>query len=389
MQKRLANWIALVVFVLLVSLAHAVNANSSELAPGGCSSSELFPDHFCNPRFIPNVFWTTQYGPAFANIVLQGENFLPCKGGPFALCYYSGPEPLSCNPTENGRFANCKCYEIAYGQYYVDINAILNLNVYLETIRKCGLDGSQCTETNSAPVCQSINQGRLIPGADLVSTFSFDCLSTDGIGQTNCTAASYAGCMTAPCYRTGEVGIVECRCPVYDGPYQVGEFNAQCDLALNLVWSAAYNPNEAGKTFPEFPSCVPDAPGEIGCPLYVPGVTVLPPDSGVDCNKVCNEYASCQTATGVGIGFTCDATLCTANCSDRDLAGLACSGLQNCEVSEIIKAEQAAQCSCCASQLCGCEPNTLTGNAIARFNQIQRDRRITPQCDQNNTLCGS
>jgi hypothetical protein len=121
----------------------------------------------------------------------------------------------------------------------------------------------------------------------------------------------------------------------------------------------------------------------------VPSVTTLPPDSGVDCAEVCNEYASCQSSNGIGIGFTCDATLCTASCSDRDLVSLACAGLKDCDVSEIIKAEQAAQCSCCASQLCGCEPNPLTNEAIGRFNQIQSDRGIESQCAQNGTLCGS
>lgn len=389
MEKRLIKWLGWILFAALLLAAQNATAGDSSSKSTDCGFSGLFPDHFCDTRFIPNVFWTTQYGPAYADILLQKENFLACKGGPFALCYYSGPEPVACIPTEDGRFANCRCYEIAYGPYYVDINSILNLNVYLETVRKCGSDGSLCTETNSAPVCRYINRGKLIPGADLISTFSFNCVPTQGIGQTNCATASYAGCMTAPCYRTGTAGIVECKCPIYEGPYQVGEFGAQCDLALDLVWSAAYNPNVAGKTYPELASCVPDAPGEIGCPLYVPGTTVLPPDSGVDCNEVCNEYAACQTSTGLETGFACDATLCTANCGDRDLVSLACSGLQDCDISEIIKAEQAAQCSCCASQLCGCTSNTQTDKAIARLNQLQRDRGIIPQCDQNGTLCGS
>jgi hypothetical protein len=50
-------------------------------------------------HFVPNSYsfwsdpqnWTTSYGPAFANILLQSSNFVPCRGGPFALCYYSGP----------------------------------------------------------------------------------------------------------------------------------------------------------------------------------------------------------------------------------------------------------------------------------------------------------
>ncbi len=43
-----------------------------------------------------NNTMTTDCGPAFADILLEQSNFLPCKGGPIALCYYSGPEPETC-----------------------------------------------------------------------------------------------------------------------------------------------------------------------------------------------------------------------------------------------------------------------------------------------------
>jgi hypothetical protein len=69
--------------------------------------------------------------------------------------------------------------------------------------------------------------------------------------------------------------------------------------------------------------------------------------------------------------------------------GKACSGLAQCNLSEIIKAETAAECSCCASQLCGCSADSKTNTAIAALNQQQRDRGIKPQCDINGTLCGS
>jgi hypothetical protein len=88
-------------------------------------------------------------------------------------------------------------------------------------------------------------------------------------------------------------------------------------------------------------------------------------------------------------GFTCDAILCTNQCNDRNLVGAACNGLSGCSLAAVIKAEEAAHCSCCASQLCGCEPNGPTNAAIADLNQQQRDRGITPQCDINGTLCGS
>jgi hypothetical protein len=216
--------------------------------------------------------------------------------------------------------------------------------------------------------------------------------------------------MTAPCFKTGQAGIVNCSCPVFSGPYQVGQNDQACTLGDSLVWSAAYAPPVATPTatplapsasenanlradavpnVPSPPACLPDAPGGFGCPLYVPGVTMIPPDSGVDCGKVCDEYHSCLQPKGAQAGFTCDATLCTDECNDRDLVSVACSGLAGCDISEIVKAETAADCSCCASQLCECEPTAKTNKAITALNQQQRDRGITPQCDVNGTLCGA
>jgi hypothetical protein len=366
-------------------------------------------------HFVPNSHpfwsnpanWTTSYGPAYANILLTATNFLPCRGGPFALCYYSGPssgpEDLSCTLTPDGLYANCQCFNIPFGVYFVDINAILNHSVYENTVAQCGADGGLCQTTNSAPVCKAVNQGTLIPGAAMFSTFSFDCIPSNGIGQTGCAQAPYAGCMTAPCFKTSKPGIVQCSCPVFDGPYQVGQNNQACTLGDDLVWSAAYAPPTpapmlassaparapAPAAVPSPGACVPDAPGAVGCPLYVPGTTVLPPNSGVDCAVVCEEYRTCKQTDGVQTGFTCDATLCTDECNDRDLVGKACTGLSQCNLGEIIKAETAAECSCCASQLCGCDANGATNTSIALLNQRQRNRGITPQCDINGTLCGT
>ncbi|HVA79560.1 MAG TPA: hypothetical protein VNF29_01400 [Candidatus Binataceae bacterium] len=121
------------------------------------------------------------------------DNFVPCRGGPYALCYYSGPSTgsadLSCTLTPDGHYANFNCFDIPYGVYFVDINAILNHDVNLRTVAQCGSDGSKCGTLNSAPVCNSVNQGNLIPGAEMFSTFSFDCVPTNGLGQTSCTQA--------------------------------------------------------------------------------------------------------------------------------------------------------------------------------------------------------
>jgi hypothetical protein len=50
--------------------------------------------------------------------------------------------------------------------------------------------------------------------------------------------------------------------------------------------------------------------------------------------------------------------------------------------------EVAAKCSCCASQICGCDANPATEQAIFDLNRRQRNREICPQCDINGTLCG-
>lgn len=342
-------------------------------------------------NFPFNDTMTTPFGPAFADIIIEPSNFLPCEGGPIALCYYSGPEPETCVLNPDGKTADCKCFEIPYGKYFVDINAILNLDVYNETIAECGTDGSGCPVTNSAPVCESINNGTFSPGTDMISTFSFECVPEEGIGSTNCNQPPllYAGCMTAPCSRTGADGIVNCLCPTYDGPYQIGLNDQACNLGNDMVWSAAYNPNAGGTTpTPPFNGCIPDAPESLGgCPLISQGSIPNPPPN-IDCDQVCQEYKDCRNLSGIEFGYTCDATLCTSQCNDKNLLTEACSGLSDCDTSEIIKLEVEAGCSCCASQICGCVANSDTQQAVFNLNQEQRDRGITPQCDINGTLCG-
>jgi len=362
-----------------------------------CFATPLYAQNF---NFPFNDTMTTPFGPAFADVIFdQSTNFLPCEGGPIALCYYSGPETETCELTTDGKAANCLCFEIAYGPYFVLITAILNLNIYNETVKVCGLEGGNCTTTNSAPVCEAINSGTFIPGTDVISTFSLQCAVEETIGCTDCPQSQlqlqpnlYAGCMTAPCTRTAEDGIVNCLCPTFDGPYQVGLNNQTCDLEEDLVWSAAFNPMGCN-TVPPIPpvGCFPDAPAtQGGCPLLMEGQIPDVPE-GISCDTVCEEYAGCvDDSTEVELGFTCDAVLCTSTCQDQNLVGEACTGLQSlsCSTSEIIKLEAKVGCSCCASQICGCEANSQTEQAIFNLNQDQRDTDITPQCDTNGTLCG-
>jgi len=201
--------------------------------------------------FVPNVFWTTDYGPARADVVTASTNMLPCSGPTYALCYYSGPAPMTCKVNPGQKSASCECTgyhsTTTTYKYFVDINAILNTCVYIETVKKCHPDGSLCQTENSAPVCDYINQKpqALMPKGTLISTFST--AQTKEHGGPGCTPCQglYAGCMTAPCFlgkSSQGFAKVVCECPLYNGPYQVGQNGVSCTAGAGLVWSAAYNP---------------------------------------------------------------------------------------------------------------------------------------------------
>jgi len=395
--------------------------------------------------YSPNTLPTTVFGPPAADILVHpASNFLECSGGPIALCYYSGPPPaggddpdLSCELTDNPEFSNCRCIEIERGPYFVDINAILDTKVYLDTVKVCGKGGADCQgHPNMAPVCGVINSNKFLPKArpkpQVISTFSHQLNSAIGykLGNTNCIgddAALYSGCMTAPCVRTdetteicqtfprggeevtecNEVPIDICTCPNFNGPFQVGSNDATCALDEGYTWSAAYTPIvaliskvKAGIT--ALP-CIPDAPGDGGCPLLPPDPTKNPKQpvipsipSDINCNKVCKEYRNSEI-DGVEVGFTCDAALCTAPIGSRSSPGDltvvydACAGLgsgRKGSLSEISKLEAQVGCSCCASQICGCEASPETDEKIGKLNWEQRELGIEPQCDYNGSLCG-
>ncbi len=375
--------------------------------------------------------------PPYANILVEPTNFLPCQGGPFALCYYSGPDgtlPCTVKKAAEGDYAECKCIEVPWGTYFVDVHAIMDKQTYDQTVLACGAQGEKCTAVNSAPACDVINTRKLIPGADVISVFSYACVPEEGLAQIPCDANIYAGCMTAPCYRDAkdEKGIVTCECPLYDGCFEVGTPApiGQCELPKGNVWSSAHNqglgcppsstpPSCDTSTTPQptaGKSCIPDAPqgaqnacGEtIACPLYPAGLTepeLTALRASQLCTDVCNDYLLCGAqdsngATGLQSAYTCDSVLCTSRCAADDsfqddlvLTGQACSGLSACTsspgITAIIELEASVGCSCCASQVCGCTgQNAQTAEAIYDLNAAQCARGITPQCCVNGTLCG-
>src|SRR6185312_10030659 len=106
------------------------------------------------------------------------------------------------------------------------MTAILNYDVYKETVKVCGDDGSKCQTPDSAPVCKYLKNGKLIPGADIISDFDPDFTGDirDAIDAgtppvTNCDGA-FAGCMTAPCALQPD-GTAVCSCPVFYGRFQL------------------------------------------------------------------------------------------------------------------------------------------------------------------------
>ena len=129
------------------------------------SSTPITADFRFNDRY------TTPFGPAYADIWLKQSNFLACKPPlkqrfTYALCFFSGPAvgtpvpagggsainpPLPCVLSKDGKSADCTCYGLSTEQYpapipyFIDINAILNLDLYWRTMRECGRDGGVCT----------------------------------------------------------------------------------------------------------------------------------------------------------------------------------------------------------------------------------------------------
>lgn len=456
------NLLVAMVFALGIPLSVSAAAGNQELP---FSRPEIYGWRYSNAILqgvsLSDVFTfndtiTTAFGPAYANVWTSPANFLQCKpptGRKFsyALCYYSGPgEPtghgadnpaLPCTLSADGIVANCACYEISTDDvspripYFVDIHAISNLTIYQDTVEACGKEGEKCAATDrDPPVCEAINTNLLVPGADLISVFSpvyADQYFTKGENNsTACVdgnAGVYAGCMTAPCYRTGAKdasgrNIVECKCPIYNGPYQVGQANQSCN-ANNVppgatasspvggkslgtkVWSAAYNPAGGPVTLPEG-ACIPDLPGEKGCGLLDPqkDYSQIVDPAGALCKNVCAAYGGGVNAAGIQVGYSCDATLCTtvgigqennssfppSRNAQLGLMSQACNGIQSISgMKQIIMVEALAECSCCASQICGCtNSSAATNQAVFDLNQQQRAVGIQPQCDINDTLCG-
>lgn len=273
-------------FLLLAATGAAQAQNNPNLCPPPSCGTQC-----SNVPYVFNNCWTTPYGPAAADVVqvcgnnapTTSTNMLKCSSGPYALCFYSGPpEKTGTNPYNNalpcvvdpsGKTANCTCQYYSNGVNYVDINSILNLNAYYQAVAECGASGAGCANiANSdfcsaypqadtckeATVCQYVrNQNAknpsvsLVPNADTISDFGFKMASDYNMkGVSPCSNGRYAGCMTAACtFPNGTApndgGLVQCSCPIVQGPFQIGQIRPDgipyaCDLGPTHVWSASY-----------------------------------------------------------------------------------------------------------------------------------------------------
>jgi hypothetical protein len=244
-----------------------------------------------NTPFELTKCWTTTYGPAKADVVVvpagvkpalatKSPNMLSCQGGAYALCFFSGPptgiaggQPLPCTLRTDGLVADCTCQYYSSGQYFVDINGILNQGAYYQAVKQCGADGCGCSNIaspgsnckSSAPqatVCNYVNSQPLgnpatsfYPKGQILSTFSFAMSPPNGnyalaTSPSTCHG-KYAGCMTAACrfadgsapaaHKNGDP--IQCECPVYDGDYQVGASGQSCTIPSSngktYIWSAS------------------------------------------------------------------------------------------------------------------------------------------------------
>ena len=194
---------------------------------------------YCGGDFPLNNQDTTPYGPPWVNVESQ---FWPCYG-PYALCYYA-----DCEPSEDGTVTECPC-ESLFGLNFVEESSIMNLPVYEETVAVCNDDPDRCALPNGAPVCDAINNETFyetVPGVAGVSDFSFVGFDASAAAGTDCSATPgvYSGCMTSACY-TNDEGEFTCRCPTFDGPFQVGQEGVPCNIEP-ITYSAAYNPDAGG-----------------------------------------------------------------------------------------------------------------------------------------------
>ena len=225
-----------ILLICTASLGVAHAAGQQQFVP----SSRAFWDNSKN--------WTTNYGPAYRDVTVSKTDFLPCSEQ-FALCFHSGAEPFPCKLSKDGLSAQCTC-EVKTDTNFVLLNAILNYTVYQDTLNFCSEPtNDNCQATDTAPVCSKLTRGKLIPGANVISTFEpsvvndiKNAIDGDNTIFKTCDKGPYAACMTAPCKLGKDGKTATCKCPVFNGRFQLANTTAACQLGNGLVNSASYSP---------------------------------------------------------------------------------------------------------------------------------------------------
>ncbi|MGZ8158007.1 MAG: hypothetical protein ACXWT1_00895 [Methylobacter sp.] len=205
----------LYVFELLALLCLLSGVAWAEDMPATCTQD-------CPAPFVKNEFWTTEYGPAAANIVLSPTNFLACSSSGYALCYYSGPDsaPASKIPKEtlpslpctvskdNPNVADCRCYAES-GDSYVDINSIINTEVYVETVRVCGLNGEKCRNMASEAAGKALALlGKTVPYLPTAPVCGYLQAGANGVAPMAPNAVRRIRGSNPPQLRLAVIGVV-------------------------------------------------------------------------------------------------------------------------------------------------------------------------------------
>ncbi|QLE78313.1 hypothetical protein FLM55_00595 [Francisella sp. Scap27] len=264
-----------VVFVFTIDASFARDIVNYPLFESNqlCSNAKPYCGGNCsNTPFYPTTCKPTSYGSAWSGGGATVETkLLYCANSTYANCHYSGPlTPTGTNPdniglpckvSEDGKTANCKC-KVFTGPNYVNIDGIMNLGAYYETIAVCGKDGSKCKNLTTchpdgsgdckgieAPVCKYIaeqnsedDKTSFIPGADVISTYGFDMNKDYNIAKpgdgVKCSNIDVAGCMTQPCkYEKSSKEYAICSCPVTKMKVMMlSQKNVSCDLPKGYVW---------------------------------------------------------------------------------------------------------------------------------------------------------
>ena len=168
---------------MLLTLAAGLLLLGGSAVPAAAQSQASTTPITAGFRF--NDRHTTPFGPAYADIWLKQSNFLACKPPlkqrfTYALCFFSGPAvgtpvpagggtainpPLPCVLSKDGKSADCTCYGLSTEQYpapipyFIDINAILNLDLYWRTIARRAAMTAALQRARARPRRPSVERG--------------------------------------------------------------------------------------------------------------------------------------------------------------------------------------------------------------------------------------